>query len=99
MIRAFLLLNGPRADEAARPPLELIFVVLGERGGLVGRGRLADDADKGDGSRRSRGNETLIHCGLRILKLEPPHVGSYWIRKECHLRISGGGRRCLAGGS
>ena len=45
VVRAFLLLDGPRADEAERPPLELVFVLLGERGGLVGRGRFADDAD------------------------------------------------------
>ena len=48
MVRAFLLLDGSCADEAERPPLELLFVFLGERGGFVGRGRLADDADEGD---------------------------------------------------
>ena len=35
-----------RVDEAERPPLEFEFVLLGERGGFVGRGRLADDADR-----------------------------------------------------
>ena len=48
VVRAFLLLDGARADEAERPPLELVFVVLGERGGFVGRGGFADDADEGD---------------------------------------------------
>jgi hypothetical protein len=45
VVRAFLLLDRARADKAKRPPLELIFVVLGERGGFVGRGGFADDAD------------------------------------------------------
>ena len=45
VVRAFFLLDGARANEAERPPLELIFVVLGERGGFVGRGGFADDAD------------------------------------------------------
>jgi hypothetical protein len=31
-IRAFLLLDGPRADEAERPPLELVFVPLNNEG-------------------------------------------------------------------
>jgi hypothetical protein len=48
VVGALFLLDGARADEAKRPPLELIFVVLGERGGFVGRGRLADDADEGN---------------------------------------------------
>ena len=60
VVRAFLLLDGPRADEAERPPLELIFVVLGERGGLVGRGGFADDADEGSSTShfRSSGRES-----------------------------------------
>ena len=45
VVGAFFLLDGTRTDEAERPPLELIFVVLGERGGFVGRGGFADDAD------------------------------------------------------
>jgi hypothetical protein len=45
VVRAFFLLDGARADEAECPPLELVFVVLGEFGGVGRRGRLADDAD------------------------------------------------------
>jgi len=46
VVRAFFLPDGARADEAERPPLELIFVLLGEGGGFVGRGGFADDADE-----------------------------------------------------
>jgi hypothetical protein len=59
VVRAFLLLDGARADEAERPPLELIFVVLGERGGFVGRGGVADDANEGNSLFRSSGCESL----------------------------------------
>ena len=47
MVRAFLLLDGSRADEAERPPLELEFVFLSERGGFIRGSWLADDADEG----------------------------------------------------
>jgi hypothetical protein len=39
------LLHGARADEAQRPPLELIFVLLGQRGGFVGGDGFADGDD------------------------------------------------------
>jgi len=45
LVRAFFCSMG-RADETQRLPLEYIFLLLGERGDPVGRGRLADDADK-----------------------------------------------------
>ena len=40
VVGPFLLLDGPRADQAQRPPLELIFVLLGQDGGFVGRDRV-----------------------------------------------------------
>jgi len=46
VVRAFLLLDGPSADEAERPPLELELVFLGQRGGFVRCGGFADDADE-----------------------------------------------------
>ena len=60
MVRAFLLLDGARADKAERPPLELKLVFLSERGGFI-RGRwLADDADD-----RFGGADLLVSLAAR----------------------------------
>src|SRR5437016_13486760 len=40
VVGAFLLLDGARADETKRPPLELIFVFVGQFVGVGGRTRL-----------------------------------------------------------
>ena len=45
VIRTFLLLDRPGADQSERPPLELIFVLLGENRGFVRRGRFANGDD------------------------------------------------------
>lgn len=45
LVRALLLLDGTRADQAERPPLELVGVRLGELGGVFDRGGLADDVE------------------------------------------------------
>ena len=42
-VRALLLLGGPRADLAERPPLELVFVLGGQLRGSCVVGGLADD--------------------------------------------------------
>jgi hypothetical protein len=62
VVRAFLLLDGARADEAQRPPLKLELVFLRERGGFVWCGRLADDADEG-----SSGERGPLACRVRRL--------------------------------
>jgi len=42
-----ITMAGTRADESERPPLELVFVILGELRGFVWRRWFADDADEG----------------------------------------------------
>ena len=49
LVRPFLLLHGPRPHQPQRPPLELILVLLRQRGRFVGCGGLADDMDDGLG--------------------------------------------------
>ena len=45
VVRAFLLLDGPRAHQAQRPPLELNLVLLGRDVRPVGRDGFADGDD------------------------------------------------------
>ena len=45
VIGAFLLFDGAGAHQAQRPPLELIFVLVGQDGGFVGGDGLADGDD------------------------------------------------------
>ena len=45
VIRTLLLLDRARIDQAERPPLELTFVLAGQHGGFVWRGRFAHGDD------------------------------------------------------
>jgi len=112
VVRAFLLLDGSRADEAECPPLELVFVFVGERGGFNRRGRFAMMRTRetlGAGPPRAQpttpSSSALLRRKVRERSFRRTRlVGS---ARALNLRrggalpsqISSGCRRCLAGRS